>query len=266
MKMNFLVSIIIPVYNSKNTIESVLKSLLNQSYKKFEIILINDGSTDASEQIIREFVCLNKMQNLRYFYQLNKGVSSARNFGLKKALGDYIMFLDSDDFWVKDKIKIQLEIFERNPQIDFLGANRDGLKISSFLGKKFNKVNFISDKLLMYKNFFMTSTVAFKREIISEIGFFDESMSYSEDWEYFLRIAYKYNCYLYNESLVNSVINKPAYGHSGLSSNLWEMEKGELKTFKLGYKLNIVGLFEYCFVLLFSFLKFSRRVIITIIR
>lgn len=264
--MNYLVSIIIPVYNSKNTIELVLKSLLNQTYKRFEIIIINDGSTDESGKIIEEFRHLNKIQNLRYYHQTNKGVSSARNFGLKKAVGDYIMFLDSDDLWVKNKIEIQLEVFERNPHIDFLGANRDGSKIGSFLGKKFNRINFISANLLMYKNFFMTSTVAFNREIISEIGFFNERMSYCEDWEYFLRIAYKYKCYLYNESLVNSVTNKPAYGFSGLSSNLWEMEKGELKTIKLGYKLNIVGFFEYCLVILFSFLKFSRRVIITIVR
>src|SRR5690606_1846805 len=154
-------------------------------------------------------------------------------------------------------------IFEKNLHIDFLGSNRDGLKIKSFFGKNFNKINYISPKFLMYKNFFMTSTVAFKRKILPEVGFFNEEMSYSEDWEYFLRIAANYNCYLFNISLVQSATNKPVYGHSGLSANLWKMEKGELKALKMGYKLGIVGVYEFYFVIIFSFLKYVRRILIT---
>lgn len=260
---NPLISIIIPVYNSQETIKFVLQSIYNQTYKEVEVLLINDGSTDQSEKIINEF---SKTMRLKYIFQKNRGVSSARNLGLTLAQGDYIMFLDSDDFWENDKIEKQLGILQNNQNIDFLGANRDGKKIKYFFLKKFNELQPISKRLLLYKNFFMTSSVVFKRDIVSEVGFFNEKMSYSEDWEYFLRIANKFNCYLYNESLVYSITNKPAFGHSGLSANLLKMEKGELETLKLGYKLNIVGVLEYSFIVILSFLKFLRRFVISKLR
>ncbi|GGW57097.1 glycosyltransferase involved in cell wall biosynthesis [Winogradskyella epiphytica] len=264
--MNALISVIIPVYNSENTIEKVLKSVVNQTYQNFEIIVVNDGSTDGSEKIIKEFFKLNSEINIRYYYQKNKGVSAARNFGLRNAEGAYIMFLDSDDLWVKDKIQRQLEIMKNNSNIDFLGANRDGLKLKSFFGVKFRRINQISGRQLLYKNYFMTSSVVFQREIIPVIGYMNETMSYSEDLEFFLRIASKFNCYLYNESLVYAVTDKPAYGHSGLSANLWKMERGELKAIKLGYKLGFVNFLEYCFISCFSYFKYIRRFIITKLR
>ena len=264
--MKPLVSVIIPVYNSNDTIEQVLKSVANQTYQHFEIIVINDGSTDNSEKIINEFSALNTKINFRYYCQKNKGVSAARNAGLSYAQGTYIMFLDSDDLWVKDKIQLQLEIMENNSHIDFLGANRDGLKLNSSFGLNFKTLNPISGRQLLYKNYFMTSSVVFKKEIIPISGLMNETMNHSEDLEYFLRIASKFNCYLYNESLVNAVTDKPAFGHSGLSANLWKMENGELKAITVGYKLEFIGFLEYCFICCFSFSKYLRRMIITVLR
>ena len=264
--MNPLVSVVIPVYNSENTIKFSLISVIKQSYTNFEIIIIDDGSKDTSKKMIEEIISANKKIDIKYFYQENQGVSAARNLGIKKAKGDFIAFLDSDDAWDIEKLKIQINQISNNPDIDLLGTNRDGAKFTKFLWVTFNKITFIPPKLLLYKNFFMTSSLIFKKEIIDSVGYFKEGFNYSEDLEFCLRIAKKFDCYLYNESLVHAVMGKPSFGHSGLCSSLWKMEKGELLNIKMAYNLKIIGLFEYYFLNIFSFLKFLRRILITMLR
>merc|ERR1712086_533633 len=101
-------SVIIPVYNSQDTIELALKSVLAQTQGRFEIILINDGSSDATKAIIESFVIHNKAHKILVYNRENFGVSISRNFGLKKASGSLIAFLDSDDAWHPEKIAKQL--------------------------------------------------------------------------------------------------------------------------------------------------------------
>ena len=98
-----MVSVIIPVYNVEKYIDECLKSVVSQTYKNIEVIIINDGSTDKSEEIIRSY--LDKYENITYIYQQNKGVSEARNLGLKNATGDYVLFVDSDDYIHKSMIE-----------------------------------------------------------------------------------------------------------------------------------------------------------------
>ena len=97
MKNQPLVSVIVPVFNTEEVVERTLNSICTQTYKNFELIIINDGSTDASEEVCKLFV--EKDSRVRYFYKENGGVSSARNLGLAKARGEYILFCDSDDKW-----------------------------------------------------------------------------------------------------------------------------------------------------------------------
>ena len=104
------VSVIIPVYNGANYITETLNSVLIQAYKNIEVIVVNDGSTDKTEEIVKSFG-----DRIRYFVQKNKGVSSARNFGLLKAEGEYVQFLDADDLLFEDKIFNQIEFFIKNP-------------------------------------------------------------------------------------------------------------------------------------------------------
>lgn len=94
--MNSLVSIIIPVYNLENYIENCIKSILAQSYKNFEIICVDDGSSDASAEILKKYAEAD--DRVKYYYQMNAGVSAARNYGIEKASGEYIMFVDGDDY------------------------------------------------------------------------------------------------------------------------------------------------------------------------
>ena len=101
------ISVIIPVYNTAKYIEKCLDSILNQTYKDIEIIIVNDGSTDNSEKIIKKY--LNKYSNIKYFYEENKGQASARNLALTKASGKYITFLDSDDYIDSNMFKTMID-------------------------------------------------------------------------------------------------------------------------------------------------------------
>lgn len=254
------VSIIIPVYNAEDSIFTTLESVRNQTYQDFEIIIVNDGSKDSSDNIIKKFIGTYTELDIKYVSQLNKGVSSARNVGLKIATGKWIALLDSDDEWLPNKLERQIQILKQNPIIDFLGTNRNGEHFNFFLFVKFSELTKISAKLLLYKMFFITPTVIFKIEILNEIGYFDEKKKYSEDANYFIKIAHKKSCYLLNESLTITSGSKAYFGQKGLSSNLWRMQKGELSNIHDAWKNSIINYFEYCFIYLFVMLKYIRRV------
>ena len=98
------ISIIVPVYNVKEYLRECLESLVNQSFENYEIIIINDGSTDGSDLICQKYK--ERYENIRYYSQSNKGQSAARNLGVRKSKGEYILFVDSDDYIVKDACRV----------------------------------------------------------------------------------------------------------------------------------------------------------------
>lgn len=255
-----LVSVIIPVYNASSTLLVTLESVRNQIYDHFEIIIVNDGSKDSSEQLINDYIERYPNLKIKFVNQVNQGVSVARNVGMKLAEGEFIALLDSDDEWLPNKLKRQIQILNGDSSIDFLGTNRDGEYFHKFFNLKFEVLTIISARNLLYKMFFITPTVIFKREILNDIGYFDERKKYAEDAYYFIKIAQKKNCYLLNESLVITNNGKTYFGEKGLSSNLWSMQKGELSNLNYALKSSIVNVIEYCFIFIFMMLKYFRRV------
>lgn len=250
------------MYNSEKTIIRTLDSVKNQTVLPAEIIVVNDGSTDNSLNIVENYVSLNTFLRIMIVDKSNGGVSTARNAGIKASKGNWIALLDSDDEWLANKLERQIEILAQNPQIDFLGTNRNGEYFVNILWKKLDLLTKISPKLLLVKFIFVVPTVVFKKSITDAIGFFDESQRYAEEGNYFIRIAQKYNCYLLNESLVLTGGGKEHFGHSGLSGNMKEMEKGELKNIGDSLALEIINIFEYILLVVFSILKYFRRVIV----
>lgn len=115
--LSSLVSVIIPVYNSEKYLNETIQSVLNQTYKRLEIIAVDDGSTDRSSEIIKSF-----LPSVQYLYQKNQGMASARNCGIATATGDYFAFLDSDDLWVEDKITNQIAAFESERELDMVSG------------------------------------------------------------------------------------------------------------------------------------------------
>lgn len=261
-----LISIIIPVYNAENTIINTLESVKLQTFKDYEVILIDDGSSDNSVLKIKSFINDNPEIIIKLILKENGGVSSARNVGLKISTAYWIALLDSDDVWLPNKLDLQIKIVSNDPKIDFLGTNRNGEYRKIFYCKKFHYLTNISSHILLYKNFFVTPSVIFKRSILNQVGMFDDKMRYGEDVNFYIRVSEIFNCVLLNESLVITGAGKPHFGHSGLSSNLNRMSKGEIDNIIMAYKMGIVSKFEFYFLIFYSILKYFRRILLVKLR
>jgi len=186
------VSVIIPTYNREEFILRALNSVLKQTFTDYEIIIIDDGSQDDTKQILSPYTF---MGNIKYFYQENSGISSARNRGIKESKGEYIAFLDSDDTWVPEKLALQVALMDQNRNLGlvFCKMNRKdengrfcGTKPDKFTGTTFKE-------LITNWGDIPTSTVLMRRECIDKVGLFDESLETMEDFELWLRIAEKYS-------------------------------------------------------------------------
>ncbi len=266
MNKNIEVSVIIPMYNSERTIERALNSVISQTYQdNIEIIVINDGSKDNSLKIVEEYKVSLKNENIDMIIinKENGGVSSARNQGLKKAKGKYIALLDSDDEWYDKKLEVQIDLLKENKGIDLLGTTLNGKVFKQFFFKKFTKITQISVLDLIFKNFFQPSTVIFKKDILLTIGLFPENQKYAEEGNFFLKASNNFNCFLINECYLNFGDGKRGFGESGLSSNLKEMQKGELKNLKFALESKYISLFIYIVAYIYSQLKYFRRIVLT---
>jgi glycosyltransferase involved in cell wall biosynthesis len=240
-------SIVVPVYNAEKTILNTLNSVAGQDYNDYEIIIINDGSTDDTDSAINEFMSANKNISCVYIITENKGVSHARNLGWNNATGDYICFLDSDDLWHSEKLKIISRVLI-GYNCDFLGhlyRTDDFLNLPNI--DKAKKVKLIK---YLQKNLFQTSCVSLKRNIGMR---FDEAMSFCEDYDLFLSIATIYKAYYINCELTK--LGRPQLTQGGLSQNRIEMRKGEIRTY-----MKYCGKFKYLLpllpaLILWSFIK-----------
>ena len=187
------VSIIIPTYNRAHLVGRAIESVLNQTYQDFEIIVVDDDSTDNTQKVVNEFQ--KKDKRIKYIkMNVNKGSAAARNIGIKIARGDYIAFLDSDDEWLPEKLEKQIRLFFANKNLGFVSCNTI---ILNFSGQK--KAEY---KISRSHNYFLTllerniicssSSVIIKKGIIGDIGYFDENLRLAQDWEMWIRVAQKY--------------------------------------------------------------------------
>ncbi|AEV70621.1 glycosyltransferase family 2 protein [Acetivibrio clariflavus] len=257
------ISVVIPMYNSRETIVDALNSIKNQTAINYicEIIVVNDGSTDDSLEIVKEYAQQNPDLTIKILNKANGGVSSARNRGIELASGDWIALLDSDDEWLPRKIEVQIGIISQSPEIDFLGGPFNGEELR-ILWKKIDTLYKASVRDICIKNFPQPSTVIFKKKIYDEIGGFDETQNYCEDANYFLKICSKYNLYYYPELLIVYGRGKRGFGDSGLSANLSGMYKGTVKNIKELLFRREIGYFFYIFLRIFNFIKYIRRILI----
>ena len=183
------ISVIIPTYNRKKTLARAIQSVINQSLSPFEILIIDDGSNDGTEEWVKE-----NFQNIKYIYQNNRGVSSARNIGIENAYGDWVAFLDSDDEWLPNKLFEQVKSVQSNPKIKFFHTNeiwiRNGVRVNQM--KKHKKYGgHIFEKCLDICRV-SPSSVLIQKEVFDNIGVFDESLRVCEDYDLWLRITSKY--------------------------------------------------------------------------
>jgi len=187
--MEPLVSVIIPTYNRAEYVCDAIESVLNQTYKNIEIIVVDDGSTDDTKEWIKKYLSSSK---LKYIYQENRGVSSARNTGIKIAKGEYLAFLDSDDLFLPKKIELQVKEFKKSPLsvgIIFTGVVESGETIYIPRARtRFEAINKLN-LLIKYKSAF--STNLHRKVVFEKVGLFDENLRLKEDIEFLWR-ALKY--------------------------------------------------------------------------
>lgn len=254
-----LISIILPIYNSESTILDTLKSVIEQTYSNWELIIIDDGSLDNSVALIKDFLdCLaSEVQDKIFLYLIdNSGPSFARNLGIDKSSGNYIAFIDSDDVWDKKKLDIQIQYANKFPNHGLISGGFDKIVFPEYIDFKI-----LSFKDILKKNFFSTPTVLISKDKLGN-NRFDENQRYSEDYKLWLQLSYYYKSVYINSILARNSSGKFIYGESGLSSNLWKMEKGEILNYKILYEEKKISLIGFLVYIAFSFLKYLRRLII----
>ncbi|MBH1960514.1 MAG: glycosyltransferase family 2 protein [Flavobacteriia bacterium] len=263
MKAKQKISVIIPMYNAENTVMKALDSVRVQKGSEylFEIIVVNDGSTDGSRSVVEKYRKLHPQMNIILLNQDNSGVSKARNAAMEIATGEFIALLDSDDEWLPEKTERQMPyLLSKNKNIDFISCRRKNQKIQLpyVVGK--NALAGITFRKIMLRNEAQPSTVIFKRKILENTGFFDPNQRYAEDINYWLNISVKNTMFILDEELVIAGGGKRTFGVSGLSANLAEMEKGLQKNLIEMWSKGRITRGEYFLYLIFFRIKFAIRV------
>lgn len=211
------ISVIIPSYNRYELLKRAVASVFAQTYLPFEVIVVDDGSDDATSHIQNDF------PTIKYIYQKNSGVSMARNLGIKYAKGEWIAFLDSDDAWHQEKLQKQRSFHQNNPDILMSYTDevwiRDAVEVK--IPKKFSKIGkdaFVEN--LSYCNI-APSSVLMHRSLFSQVGLFDEDLEVCEDYDLWLRVALHHKIGLIREKL----IYKYAGHEDQLSFKHWGMDR-----------------------------------------
>jgi glycosyltransferase involved in cell wall biosynthesis len=250
---NIFFSIVIPNYNSQDTIEACIKSCLEQSFHDFEIIIVDDYSSDLSPQIIEQIIDENAQINIIYEkFKYNQGASAARNRGIELAKGEYIALLDSDDYFHKNKLKIINDILSKNKNIDLLGHSYVlGKNVHLDVADNYPEPMKIPCSRLILKNFAVTPSLVFKKSLNIR---FDETMRYAEDHDFLIRTCFSgYNIYYVDIPLVT--LGRVELSAGGQSANNWKMRIGEIKMYMKLYKIHILFLFVIPFLVIFSTAK-----------
>ncbi len=194
------VSVIIPTYQRAHIVSQAIESVLVQTINDYEIIVVIDGSTDNTKEVLAQFG-----DKITVIYQENKGIAAARNTGIIAAQGHYIAFLDDDDLWLPNMLEKQLACFESAPKIGLVYSDMFYFNDSGVLPDKWTNVYTpppVFEILALFaRNFIPASTVVVRRECLEEVGLFDETLRFCEDYDLWLRIIEKFPIYFLNEPL-----------------------------------------------------------------
>lgn len=204
------VSVNIPAFNDEKYIRETLDSVLAQTFNDYEIIIVDDGSTDKSAKIIKRY----NDTRIKYYYQNNRGIGAARNKALELSSGEYIAFLDHDDLWMPQKLEKQIALFDKNPALglvfcDTTFFNAECDMYSLYANKKPPRGRVFPEILDWY--FLSCETVVIKKSVIDHVGNFPDHMMMAEEYDLFLRIAYKYPIDYIDEPLSKYRIHEKNY-------------------------------------------------------
>ena len=197
-----MISVIIPTYNREKKLIRAIESILNQTYQDFEILVVDDGSTDRTRDLVEEI----DDRRIKYLYQENQGACVARNYGIACSKGNYIAFQDSDDLWLPEKLEKQLRIFQSNENIDIVCCKTscvrlDGTKIYPMKDFQEGLIDNIRGPIGI-----STQTIMIKKEVTKRVKF-DPKVTRYQDLDFLLTAKKKFNIYCMNEYLVERFLN-----------------------------------------------------------
>jgi glycosyltransferase involved in cell wall biosynthesis len=231
----FKVSVIIPAYNCAKFIEETLASVLNQTQAPFEILVINDGSTDNTAEVV------SKYPQIRLINKPNQGPSAARNTGIQESKGNWIAFLDSDDLWHTEKLEKIAKHSSNNPDTDmissafYVGNSKQWQKITP---RRLYNSNDSFFEQLYRRSFIATSSVVIKKDFLTKSGGFDSELLVAEDLDLYLRIAlmnakfyYINEHLLYYRSHPHSITTNPLNAHQDIEKVFYKFRR------QAGYEL-----------------------------
>lgn len=217
------ISVVIPIYNGEKTIKETIISVLNQTFADFELIIINDGSDDATLEIVQNI----KDPRIQVFSYANAGLSASRNRGVAKAKGEFISFIDADDLWTPNKLELQLKALQDHPQAavayswtDWIDQSGQFLRAGGHITVNGNAY----EKLLIRDFIESGSNTLIRKQALDEVGGFDPSVTPPEDWDMWLRLAEKYEFITVEEPQVLYRISP-----NSASFDVEKMEAGSLK-------------------------------------
>lgn len=212
------ISVIIPTHNRRHLLARAVLSVLAQTYSVCEILVVDDGSTDGtSEMIVADF------PQVKLIRQANRGVSSARNTGIAQSCGDWLAFLDSDDEWLPDKLKRQVETLSQHPDGQIIHTDeiwmRDGKRVNP--GKKHRKPDGWIFSNCLRLCCVSPSSIVISRAVFDNLGNFDESLPVCEDYDLWLRMSTRYPFYLAGKPQIIKYGGHP----DQLSKRYWGMDR-----------------------------------------
>lgn len=209
-----MISVVIPLYNKEKSIASTLQSVLAQTYADYEIIVVDDGSSDNGaavvESVISQCPISNVQSQIRLFSKPNGGVCSARNFGIEKSHGEYIALLDGDDQWDKEYLAEQVKMIADFPEAAMWGINFAELNQGKLIRKLETALpdgyrGYVENYFRMPKrnsDLFCSSSVVIRRKVFDKVGLFDERIKYAEDSDMWFRIIANYPVAFYDKYMV----------------------------------------------------------------
>jgi len=191
-----MVSVIIPTYNRAAFVCEAINSVFSQTFKDYEVIIVDDGSTDNTKEVLNSYC-----RNIKYVFQENQGASAARNTGLKQSKGNYIAFLDSDDMWLPSKLQKQVNILDRHENVGLVYSNiaycdeLGNIQSVASKSKMFLSGYLFKEVLLRKVMCGYPPTWLIRKTCFDAIGYFDTSLKMSEDRDFSVRIAKQYKIF-----------------------------------------------------------------------
>ena len=255
--MDSLVSVVIPVYNAEDYISETIKSVQEQNYNHWELIIVNDGSIDNTREIIDGMK--EKDDRIKIFNKSNTGVSDSRNKGADIATGDYLCFLDSDDIFLRDNLKKKATFLDQNPKIGLVHANIELInKYGDSLGESLKgKTGNILDSLLLWEdvNIPAPSSIMVRKTVFENAGKWDVQFSTAADQDFFIRVAAMTPIGAIDETLTQYRVLEQS-----MSRNISIMEKDHIGVYQKARRLGLFRSFWFkqrCFSNLYLILAGS---------